>query len=171
VPVQNALEDVKICLNSVEPTLLDTHRLIIVDDGSAEDTRVFLENFADRRSSYVTLIRHDVAKGDTKAANAGMRVSSGDYVILLNSDTIVPNLWILKMLHCAESAKEIGIAGPMSNAANWQSIPKIKECDGSYSVNPLPEGLTVEDMDMLCQKHFLSEFPRVQLVNGFLFLH
>ncbi len=169
IPVHNALDDVRQCFNSVEPTLLDTHRLIIVDDGSEDDTKAFLEEFAAKRTTYVTLIRHDVAKGYTKAANAGMRATKSDYVTLLNSDTIVPPLWLLKLIQCAEAAKEIGIVGPMSNAASWQSIPKIKEKDGSYSVNPLPAGITISDIDLMCQRHLLPGFPRVQLVNGFCF--
>ncbi|MCF6355618.1 MAG: glycosyltransferase [Candidatus Polarisedimenticolaceae bacterium] len=169
IPVHNALDDVRQCFNSVEPTLLDTHRLVIVDDGSEDDTKAFLEEFAAKRTAYVTLIRHDVAKGYTKAANAGMRATKSDYVTLLNSDTIVPPLWLLKLIQCAEAAKEIGIVGPMSNAASWQSIPKIKEKDGSYSVNPLPVGITVSDIDLMCQRHLLPGFPRVQLVNGFCF--
>jgi GT2 family glycosyltransferase len=48
-------------------------------------------------------------------------------------------------------------------------VPKIKERDGSYSVNPLPDGVTVQDMDEMCQKYFLGQFPRVQLINGFCF--
>ena len=169
IPIYNALDDVKQCLDSVEPTLLDTHRLIIVDDGSEDDTKIFLEEFVANRNSYVTLIRHDIAVGYTKAANAGMRATESDFVILLNSDTIVPALWILKLVQCAEDAKEIGIIGPMSNAASWQSIPDIKEKEGSYSLNPLPSGITVQDMDLMCQKYSLPEFPRVQLVNGFCF--
>lgn len=143
IPIHNALDDVKKCISSVEPTLLDTHNIILVDDGSDDETKAFLEDYVSKRISYVTLIRHDVAKGYTQAANAGLRASEGDFVILLNSDTIVPPLWILKIIHCADNAKEIGIVGPMSNAASWQSIPKIKDEDGSYSVNPLPEGVTI----------------------------
>ncbi len=169
IPVHNAIEDVKECLKSVDRTLLKTHRIILVDDGSDNETKSFLENFCSSRESYVTLIRHDKAKAYTKAANAGLKASSADYVILLNSDTVVCDNWILKLIHCAESSENIGVVGPLSNAASWQSVPNIKEKDGSYSVNPLPEGMLVKDVDALCQKYSLSEFPRVQLVNGFCF--
>jgi len=169
IPVHNALDDVKKCLDSVDRTLLSSHRLIIVDDGSDTETMNYLKTFVEQRKSCASLIRHNEAGGYTKAANAGMRISDGRYVILLNSDTIVPSDWILKLVHCAESAPEIGIVGPLSNAASWQSVPKIKDADGSYSVNPLPNGITIDDVDNLCQDSSFSIFPRVQLVNGFCF--
>ncbi len=171
IPVHNALDDVKECLQSVEKTLLDTHRIILVDDGSDSDTQKYLTDYAAAWPSHVKLIRHNQAKGYTKAANAGMKAStSADYVILLNSDTVVPPLWSLKLVHCAQSAPEIGIVGPLSNAVSWQSVPEIKDKDGSYSLNPLPESMTIEDADSLCQSHSLAIYPRVTLVNGFCFL-
>lgn len=171
IPVHNALDDVKECLQSVEKTLLDTHRIILVDDGSDPDTQEYLTDYAAAWPSHVKLIRHNQAIGYTKAANAGMKLSSSaDYVILLNSDTVVPPLWSLKLVHCAQSAPEIGIVGPLSNAASWQSVPEIEDKDGAYSLNPLPESMTIEDADSLCQSHSLTIYPRVTLVNGFCFL-
>ena len=169
IPVHNALDDVKRCLLSVEPTLLQNHQLIIIDDGSGEETNEFLQGFQSSRQSFVTLIRHEDPLGYTKAANVGLRVSTSDYVILLNSDTIVPDRWSLKLIQCANCTEEIGIVGPLSNAATGQSVPRIKEENGGYSLNSLPESVTVNDMDRLCENLYLPVFPRVGLVNGFCF--
>ena len=169
IPIHNALNDVKRCLRSVEPTLLQNHRLIIIDDGSAKETRCFLRDFEASRQSFVTLICHEDSLGYTKAANIGLKASTSEYVILLNSDTIVPDRWSLKLIQCAASAEEIGIVGPLSNAASWQSVPRIKEKDGGYSLNPLPAAVTVNDMDRICEDLYLPVFPRVGLVNGFCF--
>ncbi|EAQ81614.1 Glycosyl transferase, family 2 [Blastopirellula marina DSM 3645] len=168
IPVHNAIDDVKACLESVAPTLEANHRLIIVDDGSDAPTRDYLQDFAAGREN-VTLIRHDLAQRYTKAANAGLRASTAEYVVLLNSDTIVPPQWLLKLLHCAESADEIGIVGPLSNAASWQSIPEMLDAWGSMVVNALPGDKSVSDMDALCQDLSLDAFPRVHLINGFCF--
>jgi len=165
--VHNSLEYVRQCLASVEPTLLETHKLIIVDDGSDKDTRIFLQQFADKRSSFVTLIRNENPEKYTKAANKGLKFSTGDYAILLNSDTIVTSSWILKLIECAEHSDEIGIVGPFSNAASWQSVPIIKGKDGSFSTNILKKNITIKDMNDLCEKYFYNLFPRVQIVNGF----
>jgi len=150
VPIFNALEDVKLCLESVEKTLLNCHRLILVDDGSNDETKTYLETFVEGRP-YVTLIRHDESQFYTKAVNAGIKVSTGDFIILLNSDTIVPENWIFKLILCAESNDDIGIVGPMSNAASWQSAPFVKS-GGSYAINPLPGASTVDEIDSMFEK-------------------
>jgi GT2 family glycosyltransferase len=168
IPIFNALEDVKLCLESVEKTLLNCHRLILVDDGSNDDTKVFLESFADGRP-YVTLIRHNESQFYTKAVNAGIRVSTGDFIILLNSDTIVPANWIFKLVLCAESNDDIGIVGPMSNAASWQSAPFVKS-GGSYAINPLPGASTVDEIDSMFEDFSLHPiYPKCSVLNGFCF--
>src|SRR5690606_32044991 len=83
--------------------------------------------------------------------------------------TIVTPGWSLKIIECAESNPDIGIVGPLSNAASWQSIPRIKDSDGSYSINPLPPSVGIEQVNQWCEKHALSIFPRVAVVNGFCF--
>ena len=105
----------------------------------------------------------------TNNLNPGLRASNAEYVILLNSNTITPKNWSLKLIQCAESAEEIGITAPLSNAAEGQSIPRIKNDDGSTCMNPLPKSYTVVDMDHLCEQYSLRIFPRVQVVNGFCF--
>lgn len=168
IPIYNALEDVKRCLDSVDRTLLNSHHLILVDDGSDEQTKSYLEEFAADRP-YVTLIRHEQPQLYTKAANAGIRASTADFVILLNSDTIVPGNWITKLIHCAESMEDIGIVGPMSNAASWQSAPFVKS-GRAYAVNPLPPSATVDDIDELFEEFSLHPiFPKVSVLNGFCF--
>jgi GT2 family glycosyltransferase len=170
IPVHNALDDVKNCLNSVITKLnRNKHRVLIVDDGSDSETRDYLLDFQKKHSESIIMTRNQHALGYTKAANIGMKLSSADYVILLNSDTVVANNWVEKMVSCAMSSSSIGIVGPLSNAASWQSVPLIKESDGSYSNNPLPAGVNVNTMDHWCASQ-PSFYPRVQLVNGFCFL-
>ncbi|MHC4414421.1 MAG: glycosyltransferase [Planctomycetota bacterium] len=166
VCVHNSLEDTKRCLASVNNTRLSRHRVILVDDGSDVETKTFLEQHVATHSGDL-LIRHDTAQGYTKAANAALRVATGDYVTLLNSDTIVTPDWALKLLECGESAEDIGIVGPLSNAASWQSIPECLGDGGDWAVNSLPEGYEVDHMAQLVELESDRAFPRVPLVNGF----
>jgi GT2 family glycosyltransferase len=165
VCVHDHLDDVKKCLSSIDGSRQTSHRLIIVDDGSDTATHEFLRSFVGRHSGDI-LIRHQSALGYTKAANSGLRASTGDYAILLNSDTVVAFNWILKILQCGESASDIGIIGPLSNAASWQSVPERFDEKGDFAVNQLPHGFSVSDMDKLVES-YSTIFPRVPLVNGF----
>lgn len=165
--VHNALEDVKNCLQSVYLNLLPNHNVIIVDDGSDKSTHDYLRTFADIQN--FKLIRHDKPKGYTKSANIGIKASNAPFVILLNSDTIVCNNWVLKLLQAANSGPDVGVVGPISNAASWQSVPLLRDPNhGGMMINSLPTGLTISEMDQLCEKYgWFNLFPKVPLINGF----
>lgn len=168
VCIHNSLEDVKKCINSVYPKMSLKHRLILVDDGSDLETKTYLDQFEKKKSS-VKLIRREEPSGYTKAANIGVRKSNANYVILLNSDTIVPKNWLKKLVFIGEACKDAGIIGPMSNAASWQSLPEILTPEGRLAVNKLPSGLSVDEVDKFLEEISFSIFPRVPLINGFCF--
>lgn len=167
--VHNALEDVKECLNSVIRHTKVDYRLLIVDDGSQAETRDFLKSWV-QEHSVATLFRNETARGYTKAANIGLRASKGDYVILLNSDTIVTPGWIEKLIECATSRKDIGIVGPLSNCASWQSIPEIFDKNGGWMINNLPEGYSLEMFNKIVTNVSEKTFPCVSFVNGFCYM-
>jgi len=169
VCVHNALEDTRRCLDSVVRATPSPWRLIVVNDGSEGPTSAFLRQFAQGRSE-VLLIENAQAKGYTRAANQGLRASSAAYVILLNSDTVVPPGWTDRLIECAESDPAIGIVGPLSNAASWQSVPDRRDSAGEWMVNALPEGMSIEAMDEGVERLSERRFPRLPVINGFCFL-
>jgi len=167
VCVHNALNDVKACLESVIRNTTAPYQLVLVDDGSELETAGFLRDFAAQHGCQ--LLRSDQATGYTFAANRGLRVSSADYVVLLNSDTIVSPEWLDRMVMCAESDAKIAMAGPLSNTASWQSVPKIED-NGDWAENPLPEGISIEQMAGLIAADSARLYPRLPFLNGFCLL-
>ncbi len=165
--IHNALDDVKRCLQSVVEHTSEPYRLILVNDGSDATTSLFLEEFC--RTTGATLVTNEVARGYTCAANQGLRQSTADYVILLNSDTVVTPEWLDRMIQCANSDVRIGIVGPLSNCASWQSVPKIED-SGDWAENPLSEGFSIDDVGRLIAKYSARLYPRVPLLNGFCLL-
>jgi FkbM family methyltransferase len=165
--VHNARADVENCLESVIRNTSSPFSVIIVDDGSSEETRNYLDSFISENNA--KLIRNNQARGYTFAANQGLRESSADYVILLNSDTQVAQGWLDRMVECAESDAQIGIVGPLSNTASWQSIPDF-EHKGDWARNPLPAGLTVDEMASHVIEYSARLYPRIPFLNGFCLL-
>lgn len=167
VCVHNALNDVQSCLQSVFTHTNQPYSLILVDDGSAEETRNYLSDFAKRHGA--VLIRNEEACGYTLAANQGLRQSTAAYVVLLNSDTIVTEGWLDRMVACAESEPRIGVVGPLSNTASWQSIPEV-ETEGDWALNVLPAGVTIDQMGALVARYSGRLYPKMPLLNGFCLL-
>lgn len=168
VCVHNALDDVKRCLDALLSKTTPPYRLILVDDGSGDDTRAFIDDFV--VGQQVRLIRHAQAQGYTLAANAGLRASSAEFVVLLNSDTIVTDGWLDRMIACASTAHEIGLVGPLSNTASWQSVPEIFDADGDWAVNTIPAGYDLDRLAALIATSSAHLYPRVGFLNGFCIL-
>jgi GT2 family glycosyltransferase len=166
--VHNALDEVRRCLSSVRSTIEDHHTLIVVDDGSDEETARLLRSHSDD-DGRVRLIRRNTAGGYTKAANCGIENSTADFVILLNSDTQVPTGWWKKLAGALLQSPRVGIVGPLSNAATWQSVPEINVGGNRRAVNAMPQGFTVDDMNRIAEACSPAHFPRVGLANGFCF--
>lgn len=162
--VHNALEDVKRCLSSILHNSNEPYRLILVDDGSDISTQKYLMEF--QQEHPCLLIRNDVARGYTRAANQGMRNSTEEFLILLNSDTIVTPGWLDGLYSTMVASDKNGIVSPLSNTASWQSIPKLTE-NGDWAINHLPDGIDVNTMSQLVAKYSGKLPIHVPLLNGF----
>ncbi|CAB3806012.1 glycosyltransferase [Paraburkholderia fynbosensis] len=170
VPVFNALDDVKSCLLSLELHTDEFNvRVIVVNDGSQPDTTEWLRSYCSENSLF-TLIEHPTNQGYTKTVNTGLKASRAPYVITQNSDTIVSSGWLRGLVRCMESNPKLGIVGPLSNAASWQNVPALRDEAGSFAVNQLPQGLTVDDMAALVADTSEPTYPRLPFVNGFCFM-
>ena len=168
VCVHNAMEHVERCLASVLTRTTVDFRLIVVNDGSNEHTTARLRELAASHAQMevVETSREQTPIGYAGAANRGLRHGSADYVVLLNSDTIVPRLWIEGLLDAMASGENVGMVGPLSNAASWQSVPELSDADG-WKVNELPAGYNVDDFGELVHALSARRFPRVAFLNGF----
>ncbi len=163
--VHNALSDVKNCLQSVVSNNSYGHNIIVVDDGSDDETKDYLVQYCNMHS--ITLLRNNTPQGYTASANQGLRHSKADYLVLLNSDTVVTKYWIEKMVQLFTKEKNLGIAGPLSNAAILQSIPNMN-ADGIG--NNLPKGLSPQLMSNLIERVSTGAHPKISIINGFCFM-
>jgi GT2 family glycosyltransferase/glycosyltransferase involved in cell wall biosynthesis len=164
--VHDALTELRLCLWSLLSKTERRFRLILVDDGSAQDTTRFLRAFADRHAAVTLIHRAEPPHGYTLAANRGLEASRGDYVILLNSDTVLSSGWLRGLLAYGEAHPEVGILGPLSNAATHQSVPQVKR-DGAWAINELPDWLTVDGMGFLLAHGVPRSDIRLPFLNGF----
>jgi GT2 family glycosyltransferase len=110
IPVFNKLSYTKLCLESILHTTRHPYELIIVDDGSTDDTANYLGTLD--KTKVITNTRN---LGVPKAYNIGIRASRGRYIVILNNDTIVTPNWLSRMVQCAERHDRIGIIAPVTN--------------------------------------------------------
>lgn len=166
IPVHNALEDLRKCLESIYQNSESPFRLIIINDGSDHSTSLFLNEFAKSHSN-LFLIENPLPRGYTKAANQGLKEINADFAVLMNSDLIVPEGWLKRLAEPALNDKSVGLIGPVSNAATWQSVPERFDLKGSWAINDLPEGMDINGFDKIVTSVSVKRFPQVPVLNGF----
>src|SRR5438128_4973977 len=102
VVTYNALPWIEQCLESVRG-----HETIVVDHGSTDGT---LELVRQRFPEARLLEEENIGLG--AGSNAGMRVASGDFFLLLNSDAWAVGDAVERLVEFAEAHPEAAVVGP-----------------------------------------------------------
>jgi GT2 family glycosyltransferase len=159
--IHDALAEVVECLDALRRNTALPFELILVDDGSDAATKAHLASFAETHA--VRLVTHEASRGYTVSANQGLRLASGELLVLLNSDTLPTAGWLEALIECSTATPRTGIVGPLSNSACWQTVPSMR----GWLTNTLPRGVTLEQMAAIVRNASRREFPQATIVNGF----
>ncbi len=165
VPVFNAPTAVAECLSALREHTTVPHLLTLVDDGSFSETAALLDRAA-LASPWCRVLHAACTEGRTVAVNRAVTSSAGEVVVILDSDTVVTPGWLDGLLECLKASPDTMMAGPMSNAAGWQSLPRAKEGAG-WAINRLKRGETPRDRARLLRAVSSRAFPEVPLLDGF----
>ena len=95
IPTHNRKDEIKELLGSLENQSLskDLFEVILVDDGSTDGTKEWVEKFENKSSMNITYIRR-LHGGPGTTRNEGMKIASGDVFVFIDSDCIAPPEWL-----------------------------------------------------------------------------
>lgn len=116
----NNLDKTKDCIESIRKyTDKDSYEIIVVDNNSTDDTKLFLEEQDD-----IKVIFNESNVGFPMGCNVGIANAEETYdILLLNNDTIVTKNWLSNLKKCLYSDEKIGAVGAVSNnGANLQGV-------------------------------------------------
>ena len=115
IPSKERLELITSCLTSIfEKTTYSDYEIVIADNGSADpDTLKYYDSLRLQYPKIVKIVTFGSYFNFARLINSGVAASSGEFVILLNNDTVVitPG-WIEEMLGVAQ-LPAVGAVGPM----------------------------------------------------------
>lgn len=83
--------------------------VIVVDNNSGDGSIELLK----KKFPQVKLILNKSNLGFTKANNQGIKVTKGDYILLLNSDTYLLENSLKKLVEKCQSVENLGVIGPL----------------------------------------------------------
>ncbi|HVA65877.1 MAG TPA: glycosyltransferase family 2 protein [Elusimicrobiota bacterium] len=112
IPCWNGLAYTRKCLASVLKRTDGPHEIIIVDNGSKDGTAGYVQSL---KNPKIRLIKNRSNRGFPVAVNQGMRAARGDYFVWLNSDAVVTDGWLGRLVSWAERSPRVGAVGPCSN--------------------------------------------------------
>jgi GT2 family glycosyltransferase/glycosyltransferase involved in cell wall biosynthesis len=111
----NNLDLTKTCLDSLlrwndYPAL----EIIVVDNASNDDTPAYLTALHAQHPEIKVILNADNV-GFAAGNNVGLKVATGDYVAMLNNDTVVTPGWALTLARHLQANPDIGLIGPVTN--------------------------------------------------------
>jgi len=111
------------CVASVQEALINIDSEIIVVDNHSSDTSC---EMIKSRFPNVKLIENNSNLGFPKGNNIGVAQANGDYVCILNPDTVVAEDTFKKILAFAEKQENIGIVGCKLIDGSGNFLPESK---------------------------------------------
>ena len=97
VPVYNVEHYIEECINSILGQSIRNFELILVDDGSTDDSNTICNKYAGM-DFRIRLFRKDNG-GLSDARNYGLKQANGDYIFFVDGDDHLENIDVLKKLY------------------------------------------------------------------------
>ena len=95
IPCYNSEGSISQCINSVIGQNYTDWELILVNDGSTDNTGVICENFA-KLDNRIKVI-HQNNKGVSSARNTGIKAASGNYISFIDSDDTIDSSYLYEL--------------------------------------------------------------------------
>ena len=125
VPVYNVKEYLRACVDSIIAQTYKDLEIILVDDGSTDGSGDICDLYAELDDRVI--VRHKDNGGLSSARNAGIEISSGEYLAFVDSDDQVHPQFIETLYFvCEKKICPVAIC-KICTAAEWNAIASREE--------------------------------------------
>lgn len=159
VPVYNAYDAVRECLDSLKEYTHDAEVLVINDSSPDERIAGLLEGY--RAQGLFKIHHNETNLGYTRTVNKAISLCAGRDVVLLNSDTVVTERWLENMRYCAYAKARVATVTALSDNAGAFSAPEFAV------YNPVPDEMTPSEFARTVTTAGEGRLIEVPTGNGF----
>ena len=103
IPVFNMADGIRRCLRAVVDQLVDDIEVLVVDDGSIDNTSMVVKEFAEKESRIRYLFQENA--GVSSARNAGIEAAMGAYLLFIDADDEVENNYLQNIIERAKESR------------------------------------------------------------------
>jgi GT2 family glycosyltransferase len=176
VPCCGMLEYTKLCVPNVLRWSREPIELIFIDIGSLDGTAEYLAGLRDglqgRIRVEVCRAATDLEIGDI--CKEAMEKARGEFVCLLNNDTVVGPSWLEGLTGLARMSEAHGLVGPMSNCAAppqlVETVPYRMARRGARAGEPLVDVQAVQRFAREFHGQFEGKWMQAKRLGGFCLL-
>jgi len=168
IPVYGVEKYLERCLESVINQTYKNLEIILVDDGSKDNSGAICDSYAER-DNRITVI-HQKNKGLPGARNTGLRNITGKYFIAIDSDDYIDLNTIKYLVHSIEETKS-DVAIFKYNIIFNQKMPKSFPQTNKKLKYSIKEGVDIHKeifLTMNYQTFFWNKFYRTDVVKDVL---
>lgn len=97
VPVYNAEKFIHKCIDSIRTQTYENFELILVDDGSTDNSGIICDEYAQKESRIITI--HKPNNGVSSARNKGLDTATGEFITFIDSDDCINPQFLEKLLY------------------------------------------------------------------------
>lgn len=167
VPIYNTAKYLPTCLNSILNQTYQNLEIILVDDGSTDNSSKIIKEYA-KKDQRIKVI-HQKNAGLSSARNAGLETATGDYVTFVDSDDEIDLKMIKKMMGAISSSKaDVAVCSFKEIYSNGKTIyfnhhypQKIYNTEAALRAMLLEKGFMLSSTMKLFPKTFFKDiqFP------------
>lgn len=132
MPVYNTpIDDLKRCLSSIERQTFKDYKVYIIDDGSLDDVRSFLDEYV--RDKDEVIVKHVVNGGVSRARNIGIDSSSAEYLTFVDSDDTLEENFLEEAFSLIKDNDLDLVIGGYNEIKNGKVV-KVRKCDDGFYI-------------------------------------
>ena len=146
IPICGGLDLNRACFTSILKARSATglpHELILVDNGSQDGSAAWMDGLQSR-FDWVRVSRHATNKGFAEGCNSGLGCARGEYLAILNNDTLIEARLFSKLLMALDRTERVGLVAPVSNYVMGQQLTELEEGEGAADVEAIADRLERE---------------------------
>ena len=116
----NIIDTIKVINSIVSKKVIDNYEIIVVDDGSYDNTYKKISHL--KKTNEIIVIKHDRNRGFGAAYKSGVKRSTGEYVIMIPGDNAHSSEEIIRIL---KSRGKADIIVPFSKSRGGRSVTRF----------------------------------------------